>query len=65
MSRRSAADSVIAAADTYALYLELQLKQGIWEAQAEERRRNDFWTGVGYVLGGLMMMWASRRRRRR
>jgi hypothetical protein len=61
--RRAAIDSMTAANESYALVLELQFQRMVADARAEDRRRRDFWAAVGYVLGGLVMMWANRRRR--
>lgn len=61
--KKTALDNVIPAAETYALYL--QLEQTAWEMRAELERERVFRTGAVYFFGGLVMMWASRRRRRR
>jgi hypothetical protein len=54
---------MIAAMESYSLYL--QFEQTAREMRAELERERDFRTGAVYVFGGLVMMWASRRRRRR
>lgn len=60
--RPTAVDNVIAAADSYALYL--QIEQTAREMRAELQRRHEFRTGAVYFFGGLVMMWCHRRRRR-
>lgn len=60
--KHAAADSVIAAADSYAWYL--QLEQTVGEMRAELQRKQEFRTGAVYFFGGLVMMWCHRRGRR-
>ena len=60
--RPTAADSMIAAAENYALWL--QIDQAAWEMRAELQREREFRTGAVYFFGGRVMMWCYRRRRR-
>jgi hypothetical protein len=61
--KHAAVGMVTTAAESYALYL--QLEQTAWEMRAELQRRQEFRTGAVYFFGGLVMMWCHRRGRRR
>lgn len=58
----TATNTMIAAAENYALWL--QIDQAAWEMRAELQREREFRTGAVYFFGGLVMMWCHRRRRR-